>query len=115
MLAYFWVEAAIATNYTINRLPSPILQNKSPFEVLFQYVPDYSLLKPFGCLCFPKFMASSANKLQPWSIQCMFLGCAAHYKGYRCLDPNSGKIYVSRHVRFLENQYPFSQLIAKSP
>ena len=35
-----------------------------PFEVLFHRTPDYSFLKPFGCACFPNFMASSANILQ---------------------------------------------------
>ena len=106
--AYFWLDAANAAVYTINRLLTPVLNQKSPFEVLFQRVPDYLFLRPFGCLCFPNFMASSANKLQPFSIQCVFLGYAAHYKGYRYLNPLSGCVYVSRHVRFIESNYPFS-------
>ena len=107
MPAYFWLDVANTAIYTINRLPTPILKNKSPFEVLFQRVPDYSFLKPFDCLYFPNFMASAANKLQSCSIQFIFLGYAANYKEYRCLDPFSERVYVSRHVHFLEMYTPF--------
>ena len=72
----------------INRLPTPLLENKSPYEILFQRLPDYSFLKPFGCACFPNFVATSANKLQPRSVECVFLGYAPQTKGYRCFDPS---------------------------
>ena len=68
MPAYFLLDIAYATVYTINRLRTPVLQNKTPFEVLFQRVFDYSFLKPFGCACFPNFVACYANKLQPRSM-----------------------------------------------
>ena len=68
MPAYFRLDAANTAVYTINRLPTAVLQNKAPFKVLFQRVPDYLFLKPFGCLSFPNFMASSADKLQSQSI-----------------------------------------------
>jgi len=115
MPAYFWVDATYIAVYTVTLLPTPVLKEKSPFEVLFRRVPNYSLLKPFGCACFPNFMASSVNKLQPQSMCCVFLGYASHCKGYRCLNPILGHIYISRHVRFHESSSPFSQLVCKSP
>jgi len=105
---YFWLDAAHAAVYTINRLPTSASQNKTPFEILFQGAPHYSFLKPFCCTYFPNFVASFANKLQAQSVQCLFLGYVANYKGYRCLDPISGRVYVSCHVRFLERHYSFS-------
>ena len=51
-LASFWGEAALTTVYTINRCPSPIIQNTTPYEWLFGTAPNYSLLKVFGCVCF---------------------------------------------------------------
>jgi len=115
MLGYFWLEDAYATIYTINNFAIPVLANRTPFEVLFNRTPDYSFLKPFGYACFPNFMTSSANKLHPRSVQCVFLGYTTNYKGYHCLDPVSGKVYVNRHVRFYENQYPFPHLSSKYP
>ena len=38
----------------------------------------------------------------------MFLGYSSSHLGYRCLDLTSHRIYVSRHVRFYENIFPFA-------
>lgn len=48
------------------------------------------------------------------------LGYASHQKGYCCLDPQTGRVYISRHVKFGEHTFPFSQppsqpLTATSP
>ena len=47
----YWDEAFTTKCFLINRLPSPVLQNKSPFEKLFNLLPDYNFLKVFGCAC----------------------------------------------------------------
>jgi len=49
----FWSHAFQTATYLINRLPTPILNNRSPFHVLFGEVPNYSKFHAFGCLCFP--------------------------------------------------------------
>ncbi|KAJ9563192.1 hypothetical protein OSB04_008352 [Centaurea solstitialis] len=41
--ARFWGEAAFTAVYTINRHPTPILHNKSPYEVLHGVLPAYDL------------------------------------------------------------------------
>uniref|UniRef100_A0A2N9IU69 Integrase catalytic domain-containing protein n=1 Tax=Fagus sylvatica TaxID=28930 RepID=A0A2N9IU69_FAGSY len=43
--ASFWGEAALTAVYTINRCPSPVVQNTTPYERLFGTAPNYSLLK----------------------------------------------------------------------
>jgi hypothetical protein len=48
-----WVEAFSTAVFLINRLPSPSLDGKTPYEILFSKSPDYSMLRTFRCLCFP--------------------------------------------------------------
>ena len=51
-------------------------------------------------------MASSANKLQSRSVECVFVGYSPHYKGYRCLDPKTGRVSISRDVQFHKTSFP---------
>lgn len=81
-------------------MPSSVLSHKSPFEVLFHSLSDFSLLKVFGCQCFPWLKPYTAHKLQPRSVACMFLGYHPTIEGYRCLEPITGKIYISNLLLF---------------
>ena len=54
---HFWCEALSTAIHLINWLPSPILQNVSPFFKLFGHSPSYSDLHTFGCV----FCASSCS------------------------------------------------------
>jgi len=58
-----------------------------------------------------------AHKLDFQSSPCVFLGYSSSHLGYRCLDLESDRIYVSRHVRFHENVFPFakSEQVTSSP
>ncbi|GJT58611.1 retrovirus-related pol polyprotein from transposon RE1, partial [Tanacetum coccineum] len=49
-----------------------------------------------------------AHKLAPRSIPCVFIGYNPQYKGYKCLDPDSSRIYITRHARFDEVTFPFA-------
>uniref|UniRef100_A0A2N9HCJ2 Reverse transcriptase Ty1/copia-type domain-containing protein n=1 Tax=Fagus sylvatica TaxID=28930 RepID=A0A2N9HCJ2_FAGSY len=73
-LGAFWGEAAFIAVYTINRIPSPTTHKKSPFELLYGKLPDYSSLRGIS------------------------------QKGFRCYDPISHRLRISRHVEFWEHQ-----------
>lgn len=105
-----WPLAFSTATYLINRLPTPTLQNQSPFSRLFNKVPNYSKLPSFGCLCYPWLRPYNSHKLQPKSTPCIFVGYSSTQSAYHCLDPVTHKIYTSRHVRFFENEYPYSSL-----
>uniref|UniRef100_A0A2N9HBX8 Reverse transcriptase Ty1/copia-type domain-containing protein n=1 Tax=Fagus sylvatica TaxID=28930 RepID=A0A2N9HBX8_FAGSY len=104
----YWDDAFQTACYLINRLPTPTLQNKSPFEKLFNTNPDYSFLKTFGCSCWPNLRPYNSHKLLPRSLECIFLGYSLLHKGYKCLHLPSGRLYISRDVIFVENKFPFS-------
>jgi len=88
-------------------MPTSILWNKSPFETLFHQPPDYGFLCTFGCLCFPFLRPYNAHKLDCRSSPCAFLGYSSCHLGYRYLDLSSNRIYISHHIRFHENSFPF--------
>uniref|UniRef100_A0A2N9FCJ3 GAG-pre-integrase domain-containing protein n=1 Tax=Fagus sylvatica TaxID=28930 RepID=A0A2N9FCJ3_FAGSY len=92
-----------------------VLSSKSPYELLFKSRPDYNILRTFGCTCYPYLGPYKQDKLSPKSVQCVFLGYSNHYKGYRCLDPKTGRVYTSRHVVFDESTFPFATMASDSP
>uniref|UniRef100_A0A803NT75 Integrase catalytic domain-containing protein n=1 Tax=Cannabis sativa TaxID=3483 RepID=A0A803NT75_CANSA len=100
----YWDEAFRTAVYLHNRLPTPVLSQKSPIEVLFNLKPDYSILKTFGCTCFPNIRPYNKHKLEFRSSPCNFIGYSLNHKGYKCIDKN-GRLYISRDVIFDENTF----------
>ncbi|GJS74397.1 retrovirus-related pol polyprotein from transposon RE1 [Tanacetum coccineum] len=76
-------------------------------SILLQ-LPNYTNFRAFGCLVYPYLRDYSAHKLAPRSIPCVFIGYNPQYKGYKCLDPDSSRIYITRHARFDEVTFPFA-------
>jgi len=79
----FWGEAALTAVYVINRIPTSLNGGLSPYEKLYGEVPDYSLLRVFGCTCFVLKPHVERNKLGSKTAICVFLGYGAGQKGYR--------------------------------
>lgn len=44
----YWDHDFLTTVSLMNRLPTLVLEHKSPFQVLYNKIPDYKLLKVFG-------------------------------------------------------------------
>ena len=110
----FWIYAFHTTTHPIIRLPTKVLQFQSPFQVLFNKIPNYYHLKVFDCLCYPYFRPYNKHKLCYRSSPCVFLGYSPTHKGYMCFDFNSNRIYITRHVKFHETKFPFQQTINTS-
>jgi histone deacetylase 1/2 len=103
----FWSHAFQTTTYLINHLPTPILNNRSPFHALFGDIPNHSKLCIFGCLCFPWLRSYNHHKLEPRSRPCIFLGYSLTQSAYKCFDPSKNHIFLSRHVVFDETIFPY--------
>jgi histone deacetylase 1/2 len=113
----YWSYDFESSVYLINRMPTAVLNHKTPFECLLKSTPDYAFLRTFGCLCFPFLRPYNAHKLDFRSSPCVFLGYSNSHLGYRCLDLSSNRIYLARHVRFHETVFPLdkTEQIVDSP
>ena len=109
VLERFWGEAALTAVYTINRLLSPTTHKKSPFELLYEKLSEYSSLRVFGCVCFVFLLSHERNKLEPRSRLYCFLGYGISQKGFPYYDLISRRLRISRHVEFWEHQTFFSR------
>jgi histone deacetylase 1/2 len=81
----YWDEAFLTTVYLINRLPSKVIQSKTPMECLFGNSGDYSLLRTFGCACWPNLRPYNRHKLDFRSKQCAFSGIVIFIKDIKAL------------------------------
>lgn len=109
MSQHYWSYALSAAVYLINCMPSPITGMQSPYQKIFTQAPNYTKLRTFGCLCFPWLRPYTSYKLENRSTPCVFLGYSQTQSAYLCLQPGTGRIYISRHVQFDENSFPFRQ------
>jgi histone deacetylase 1/2 len=105
----YWEDTFLTATYLINRLPSKVINNKSPFEMAYNKKPTYLFLRVFGCACWPNLRPYNKHKIDFYSKTCIFLGYSLSHQGYKCLDLASGKLYVSRHVIFYESLFPYQK------
>lgn len=110
----FWSYAFQTAAYLINRLPTPVLSNASPYHTLYNKTLSYTHLRVFGCACFPFLRPYNHNKLEYRSKECTFVGYSSSHKGYLCMDKETGRVYISRHVIFNEKSFPFASSSSNS-
>lgn len=103
-----WGECILDTVYLINRTPSGLLQNKTPFEILFGKEPELDHLRIFGCLCNAYNKKSKGHKFASRSQKCAFVGYPNGNKGGGKCTTWKLEIFVSRDVKLHENEFPFA-------
>jgi hypothetical protein len=56
----------------------------------------------FGCIAYVHVPDEKISKLDPKAKKCTFIGYSLEQKGYRCFNPSTRKLQVSRNVVFDE-------------
>ena len=96
----FWDDCVLAAVHIINRLPSSVLHNKTPFEILMKQLPAYDHLKVFGCLAMARNPSRTHDKFDPRGVPCLFVGYPSRQKAYKLLNLLTNQYFVSRDVVF---------------
>lgn len=110
MTLYFRAFFVTTATYLINCLPTATLQNDSLYFRLFQKVQNYDKLISFGFLAYPWLRPYSKHKLQARSKACIFVSYSLSQSACHLINPLTNKIYTSRHVQFIETEFPYAPL-----
>ena len=99
----------LTATYLINRVPSRVLDQLTPFQCLSSYVLEIGLhtslpLKVFGCVAFVHVSKHHRDKFDPQALRCVFLEYSLIQKGYKCYHAPTRKILVSKDVTFVKNK-----------
>jgi hypothetical protein len=101
----WWAEAVNYAVFLINRSFSSVHQ-KTPNEIFFRQRVDLSDLKMFGTEVMVMIPKTKRAKFDRNSEKLKFVGMDNTSKGFRCVNPSTGKLTVSRNVKFLEDSTP---------
>jgi hypothetical protein len=105
---YFWSCAVLHATYDlINRINTPVLQGKSPYEFLLKTLPDLGALKVFGSLAYASTLHVNRTKLSPRGRKCIYLGHKQGVKGTILFDLQTKEIFLSRNVTHHDHICPY--------
>jgi hypothetical protein len=110
----FWSDCILSAAHIINRIPTPLLSNKSSYQLLFSKVPSYSHLKVFGCLVYVSTLSRNRTKFDPRATPCIFIGYPHNMKGYKFYNLQTQSVIISRNAVFHETIFPYATHIDHS-
>lgn len=88
-----------------------MLDNKTPYEMLFGQAPEFDLLRVFGCLCFAHNQKANGDKFAPRSRKCIFVGYPTGKKRWKLYDLETSEIFVSQMCCFLSKIFLMPPLL----
>ncbi|XP_074297003.1 uncharacterized protein LOC141627673 [Silene latifolia] len=76
-------DCVLTTTYIVNRMPSKVLQNLSPYQILFGKPLELSHMRAFGCLVYASTPKPGRDKFSPRATSCVFLRNPFGKKAYK--------------------------------
>nr|GEV90643.1 hypothetical protein [Tanacetum cinerariifolium] len=95
-------QAVAAACYTQNRSIIRLRHGKTPYELLYNKLPNLSFLHVFGALCYPINDSENLGKLQPKADIGIFIGYAPTKKAFWIYNRRTRRIVETIHVDFDE-------------
>ena len=86
----------------MKKTPTTAVHDVTPKEKFSSRKPDLSHLKVFGCIAYVHVPDELRTKLDPKAEKCIFIGYSLEQKGYKCYNPVTRQVRVSRDVVFDE-------------
>ncbi|XP_074377150.1 uncharacterized protein LOC141718671 [Apium graveolens] len=76
---------------------------------------DICIIRVFGSLCYASVAPRPADKFASRAIKGIMLGYPYGQKGYRVLNLETKKVFVSQNVQFVEHIFPFRDIPSVEP
>jgi hypothetical protein len=107
---YFWAKAIATIIYIMNQTPTTTIHGITPEEKFTCKKLDVLHLRVFGCIAYVHVPDEKSSKLNPKVEKCIFIGYSLEQKKYKCFNPSTQKLQVSRDVMFDEMASRYSSL-----
>jgi hypothetical protein len=100
---HLWSEVIKSANYILNRVPTKRSPETTPYQRFFGREPNMAMMRIIGCAAYTMTPDHHRTKLDAKAHKMWLVGYDDHRKGWRCYDPATRRIIVSRNVRFDES------------
>jgi len=82
----YWSYSVIHVAHIINMLSTHILNDFSPYEMLYKTAANFNQIKVFASLCYSSTLPTNRKKFDPRTSKCVFIGFKIGTKGYVLLN-----------------------------
>ncbi|GJX75662.1 ribonuclease H-like domain-containing protein [Tanacetum coccineum] len=106
-----WTEYVLTATYLINRLPTSVLNGKSPYDLVYNKPHSLKHLRSFDCLAHATIL-NSHDKFGSRSKKCVLVGYSNSKKRYKLWSLDNKEVIYSRDVKFFEDMFPFKKNIS---
>ena len=100
---FYWAEAASTVVYLMNRCTTNGVHELTPYKILVGRKPILLHFKVFGSIAYVRIPNESQEKPDATSEECIFIGYLSAKKGYKCFNPSTREVRISRDVIFDES------------
>ena len=101
MPKFYWAEAVKTAVYLQNQTSAN--GGVSPHELYFGKKPNLAHLRIFGSIAYVHVPKEKRRKLDAKAEKCILVGYSDEQKGYKCYNPRTKEVRVSRDIMFDES------------